>query len=42
VVLLFRVWVRLVVGWPIWCLGGFQDAIGLTGVSHRSNRCRAT
>jgi hypothetical protein len=33
---------HLVVGWPVWCLGGFQAAIGLTGVSHRSDRCRAT
>jgi hypothetical protein len=24
-----------VVGWPVWCLEGFQAAIGLTGVSHR-------
>jgi hypothetical protein len=28
------------VGWPVWCLGGFQAVIGLTGVSHRSDRCR--
>jgi hypothetical protein len=40
--LLFRVWVSLVVGWPVWCLGGFQAAISLTGVSHWSDRCRAT
>jgi hypothetical protein len=35
-------WVSLVVGWPVWCLGGFQAVIDLTGVSHRSDRCRAT
>jgi hypothetical protein len=39
VLLLFRVWVRLVVGWPVWCLGGFLAVIGLTGASHRSDRC---
>jgi hypothetical protein len=32
----------LVVGWPVWCSGGFQAVSGLTGVSHRSDRCGAT
>jgi hypothetical protein len=34
--------VSLVVGWSVWCLGGFQAVIGLTGVSHRSDQCKAT
>jgi hypothetical protein len=29
---LFRVWVSLEVGWPVWCFGGFQALTGLTGV----------
>jgi hypothetical protein len=28
-----------VVGWPVWCLGGFQAAIGLTGVEPLSESC---
>jgi hypothetical protein len=36
---LIRVWVGLVVGWPIWRFGGFQAYTGLTGVTHRSDRC---
>jgi hypothetical protein len=31
-----------VVGWPVWCFGGFQAVTDLTGVSHRSNWCGAT
>jgi hypothetical protein len=42
VLLLFRVWVSLVVGWPVWCFGGFQAVTDLTGVSYRSDRCGAT
>jgi hypothetical protein len=30
---LFRVWVSLEVGWPVWRFGGFQAYTGLTGVS---------
>jgi hypothetical protein len=39
VVLLFRVWVSLVVGWPVWCLGCFQAVISLTGVEPLSESC---
>jgi hypothetical protein len=42
---LFRVWVSLEVGWPVWCFGGFQavtgltDASGLTGVEPLNESC---
>jgi hypothetical protein len=39
---LFRVWVSLEVGWPVWCFGGFQVVTSLTGVSNRCDRCGAT
>jgi hypothetical protein len=39
VLLLFRVWVSLVVGWPVWCFGGFQAVTGLTGVEPLSESC---
>jgi hypothetical protein len=39
VLLLFRVWVSLVVGWPVWCFGGFQAVTRLTGVEPLSESC---
>jgi hypothetical protein len=39
---LFRVWVSLEVGRPVWWFGGFQALTGLTGVLHRPDRCEAT
>jgi hypothetical protein len=38
----FRVWVSLEVGRPVWWFGGFQAWTGLTGVLHRADRCEAT
>jgi hypothetical protein len=46
VLLLFRVWVSLEVGWPVWCFGGFQAVTvgpvrltGLTSVEPLSESC---
>jgi hypothetical protein len=36
---MFRVWVSLEVGWPVWCFGGFQAMTGLTGVEPLSESC---